>query len=88
METDILVQLIGQLGFPIAACVALFYMCNSFIKQMMSSNEQNQASIKEMSATLSKLDSTLEKIYNKLDQLDDRINTLENNTGANGAHSA
>lgn len=81
METDIIVQLIGQLGFPIAACVALFYMCNMFIQQIVKTNEQNQKSINEMSATLTKLDSTLEKIYNKLDQLDDRIYTLETNNG-------
>lgn len=81
METDIIVSLIGQLGFPIAACIALFYMCNSFIKQMMSSNEANQKSINEMNATLTKLDSTLEKIYDKLNQLDDRINILESTKG-------
>ena len=85
METDIIVQLIGQLGFPIAACIALFYMCNSFIKQMMSSNESNQKSINEMNATLTKLDSTLEKIYDKLDQLDDRINILESTKGTHSA---
>ena len=87
METDIIVQLIGQLGFPIAACVALFYMCNTFIKQIMESNAQNQKSINEMSATLTKLDSTLDKIYNKLDQLDNRINILESSPG-NGSHAA
>lgn len=85
METDIIVQLIGQLGFPIAACIALFYMCNSFIKQMMSSNESNQKSINEMNATLTKLDSTLEKIYDKLNQLDDRINVLESTKGTHSA---
>jgi len=85
METDIIVQLIGQLGFPIAACIALFYMCNSFIKQMMSSNESNQKSINEMNATLTKLDSTLEKIYDKLNQLDDRINILESTKGTHSA---
>lgn len=85
METDIIVQLIGQVGFPIAACIALFYMCNSFIKQMMSSNESNQKSINEMNATLTKLDSTLEKIYDKLNQLDDRINILESTKGTHSA---
>ena len=77
-EIDAVLQVINTVGFPIAACVALFYMCNKFIEQMQANNEENRKSISEMSATLSKLDATLDKIYTKLDQLNDRINSLEN----------
>ena len=77
-EVEPILQVINTVGFPIAACVALFYMCSQFIQQMQASNEENRKSISEMSATLGKLDATLEKIYTKLDQLNDRINSLEN----------
>lgn len=33
METDAMVQLISNVGFPIAAFCAMFYMCNTTIKE-------------------------------------------------------
>lgn len=84
MEIDVFTNLISTIGFPIAACIALFYMCKQFIEQMQKTNDDNRASINEisksiseMNLTLSKLDSTLDKIYTKLDNLDDRVNDLE-----------
>lgn len=48
MDTSQLVQLINQTGFPIVACCALFYLCNTTIKQ-------NTDVLKEVSNTLSLL---------------------------------
>lgn len=33
MESDALIQLISNVGFPIAAFCAMFYMCNTTIKE-------------------------------------------------------
>lgn len=33
MEPDIWVQIISNVGFPIAAFCAMFYMCNTTIKE-------------------------------------------------------
>ena len=33
MESDALVQIISNVGFPIAAFCAMFYMCNTTIKE-------------------------------------------------------
>lgn len=85
MEIEVLTNLISSIGFPTAACIALFYICKQFIDQMQRTNEDNRTnindiskSISEMSITLNKLDNTLDKIYTKLDNLDDRVNNLEN----------
>lgn len=45
-------SMIGSLGFPIVACVAMFYMYNNIITQLMT--------------TLTKIDSTLDNICEKL----------------------
>ena len=54
MDTQSVVQLINQTGFPIVACCALFYLCNTTIKQ-------NTDVLKEVSNTLSLLIVHLEK---------------------------
>ena len=33
MESDAMIQLISNVGFPIAAFCAMFYMCNTTIKE-------------------------------------------------------
>lgn len=34
METDVLIQLVSNVGFPIAAFAAMYYMCNTTIKDV------------------------------------------------------
>ena len=77
MELDVLTQLISTVGFPIAACIALFYICKTFIDRLMKVQDDNAAALQSMNVTLAKLDSTLDKIYSKLDSLDDRISKIE-----------
>lgn len=48
METDILVQMVSNVGFPIAAFTAMYYMCNTTIKDV-------KASIDELSRMIDKL---------------------------------
>jgi len=48
METDILVQMVSNVGFPIAAFAAMYYMCNTTIKDV-------KASIDELSRMIDKL---------------------------------
>lgn len=54
MDTQSVVQLINQTGFPIVACCALFYLCNTTIKQ-------NTDALREVCSTLSLLVTYLEK---------------------------
>lgn len=34
METDVLIQLVSNVGFPIAGFAAMYYMCNTTIKDV------------------------------------------------------
>lgn len=56
MEYDV-ASLIGTLGFPIAACVGLFYLYDK--------------TIKDLTITLAKIDSTLEGIAKRLDAIEE-----------------
>lgn len=53
MDAQQLIQIINQTGFPIVACCALFYLCNTTIKQ-------NTDVLKEVSNTLGLLVAHLE----------------------------
>lgn len=55
METNALIDLINSIGFPIAACVALYYM--------------NMASLKRQEEILQKLQSTLDHNTRSIDAL-------------------
>ena len=48
MDVNSWTQLINQTGFPIVACAALFYLCNTTIKQ-------NTDVLQEVSKTLALL---------------------------------
>jgi hypothetical protein len=45
METDILVQMVSNVGFPIAAFAAMYYMCNTTIKEVKDSIDNLTRSI-------------------------------------------
>lgn len=45
METDILVQMVSNVGFPIAAFAAMYYMCNTTIKEVKESIDNLTRSI-------------------------------------------
>lgn len=59
MDVNSLIQLIGSLGFPIAACVALFW-------RMVKSDEQHIEEMSKMSEALNNNTSALVKLTEKL----------------------
>lgn len=54
MDANGIIQIINQTGFPIVACGALFYLCNTTIKQ-------NTDVLQEVSKTLALLVSHMEE---------------------------
>ena len=53
MEVEVITQLIGSIGFPIAAFVMLFYMMNTTLKEVQATMSENTAAIIKL---LEKLD--------------------------------
>lgn len=54
---DTIVQLISSMGFPIVACIGLFYLYDK--------------TIKDLTITLAKIDSTLDGIAKRLDSIEE-----------------
>lgn len=54
----IIMQTISTVGFPIVACVGLFYMYDRIIK--------------DLTITLTKIDTTLEQIVTRLDKIEEQ----------------
>ena len=63
-ETEVMVQLISSVGFPIAACVGLFYLY--------------QKTIQELTITLASMEATMETIKEAMTALNTRLSALEN----------
>lgn len=55
------VQAVSTVGFPVVACVAMFYMYDKIIK--------------ELTSTLSKIDTTLQMVVTDLNDIEDYIKT-------------
>lgn len=53
MEVEVITQLVGSIGFPIAAFIMLFYMVNTTLKDVQSTMSENTAAIIKL---LEKLD--------------------------------
>lgn len=53
MDANTIISAIGSVGFPIVACVGLFYLYDK--------------TIKSLTITLTKIDGTLDRIVKKLD---------------------
>ena len=60
---NIIIQLINGCGFPIAACVGIFYLYNK--------------TISGITTTLSKLDATLDSVASTLERIDRRTENNE-----------
>ena len=60
---NMVIQLINGCGFPIAACVGIFYLYNK--------------TISGITTTLSKLDSTLDSVASTLERIDRRTENKE-----------
>lgn len=62
MEVQEMVNAIGSVGFPIVACVGLFYLYDRTIKDIVNA-------LDNVNATLNNVNNTLDKITNKLEVL-------------------
>lgn len=58
LDVNAVITLISGVGFPIVACIGLFYLYDR--------------TIKELTLTLSKIDSTLDNINKRLEKLEER----------------
>lgn len=57
-DLNIIMQTISTVGFPIVACIGLFYMYDRIIK--------------DLTITLTKIDATLEQIVTRLDKIEEQ----------------
>ena len=61
MDVNLLIQLIGSLGFPIVACGALFW-------RVVKSDEQHKEEMSKMSEALNNNTNALVKLTERLDR--------------------
>lgn len=61
MDASMLVQLIGSLGFPIAACCALFW-------RMIKSDDEHKEVINKMSDALNNNTCAINKLADRIDK--------------------
>ena len=62
MNIQEIVTAIGSVGFPIVACIGLFYLYDRTIKDIVNA-------LDNVNSTLNNVNSTLDKITQKLDVL-------------------
>ena len=55
MDVNDIVTLIGSLGFPIVACVGMFYLYNRTLKDFTSTLNDTASEIKELREELKEL---------------------------------
>lgn len=60
MDVQDIVNAIGSVGFPIIACVGLFYLYDKTIKDIVNA-------LDNVNTTLTSVNSTLDKITRRLD---------------------
>lgn len=61
MDANTIIQLVGSLGFPIVACVALFWF-------MIKSNEQHKEEMNKLSEALNNNTLAITKLSDKISQ--------------------
>lgn len=61
MDVNLLIQLVGSLGFPIVACGALFW-------RMVKSDEQHKEEMSKISEALNNNTNALVKLTERLDR--------------------
>lgn len=55
MDIATISQLIGSLGFPVVACIALFWLCNTTLKANTDAINGVTAAVKENTTTTAQL---------------------------------
>lgn len=61
MDYNSIVALVGSLGFPIVACIGLFWMINTTMKEFKETVSENTKAMTE-------LVTTVKAIYNRSDE--------------------
>lgn len=61
MDYNTIVTLVGSLGFPIVACIGLFWMINTTMKEF-------KATVVENTKAITELVTTVKAIYNRSDE--------------------
>lgn len=57
MDANFLIQMINGVGFPIAACVALFWMMNNTMKELTTALQQQREELTKLRAFLERVES-------------------------------
>lgn len=65
MDYNGIIQAISTVGFPIAACCAMFYLYNNIIRDLTNT-------LAGITATLTGMDKTMDKICDKLNVDNDK----------------
>ena len=65
MEPDMLAQLIGNIGFPIAAFAAMYYMCNTTLGEFRQSMDNFKESNHELISQVKNLCNNVESQQTK-----------------------
>lgn len=67
MNVNEILNAITSVGFPIAACVALFYLYDHIIKDVVSAMLEVKGVLNELRTAINSVITTLNKIDDKLD---------------------
>lgn len=62
MNYQDLINSIGSVGFPIVACVGLFYLYNTTIKEIVNALASVTIVLNDVKSTLTKIDDKLDSI--------------------------
>lgn len=65
MDVSVLIQIVGSLGFPIAACIAMFWMLNKQQDQHREEMDAIRESLNANTAALSDLRATIQVLGGK-----------------------
>lgn len=57
MDAQFFIQVVNGVGFPIAACIGLFWMMNNTMKELTSSLQQQREELSKLRAFLERVES-------------------------------
>lgn len=57
MDANFLIQMINGVGFPIAACIGLFWMMNNTMKELTTALQQQREELTKLRAFLERVES-------------------------------
>lgn len=57
MDANFLIQMINGVGFPIAGCIALFWMMNNTMKELTEALQQQREELTKLRSFLERVES-------------------------------